>query len=138
MLSLRPWGAASRLRLASQLVRHAQTATAISRRDDYAVITDADIAHFRSILGDRGVVTDPDALQPLNKCGFDLAKQITACKGLLRKGCFLHGRDWMNKYEGSSKIALKPRNTEQVSQILKHCNKQQLAVVPQVSMPVQA
>ena len=82
MFCLTAWGAASRLRLASQLVRHAQTATTISRRDDYAVITDADIAHFHSILGDRGVVTDPDALQPLNKCGVDPAKQTTACNAI--------------------------------------------------------
>ena len=38
----------------------------------------------------------------------------------------------MNKYEGKSKLALKPRNTEQVSQILQYCNNKQLAVVPQV------
>lgn len=40
----------------------------------------------------------------------------------------------MNKYEGSSRVALKPQTTEQVSQILQHCNQQQLALVPQVSL----
>ena len=64
MLALKARSAA---RLASQFVRSAQTATSISRRDDYASITESDIAHFRSILGDRGVITDADALQPLNK-----------------------------------------------------------------------
>ena len=39
----------------------------------------------------------------------------------------------MGKYEGKSRVALKPHSTEQVSQILKYCNDQQLAVVPQVS-----
>ena len=63
---LKAWHASSRLRLACKLSRGAQTAATV-RRDDYASIKDADLQHFRSILGDRGVVTDPDALQPLNK-----------------------------------------------------------------------
>jgi D-2-hydroxyglutarate dehydrogenase len=40
-------------------------------------------------------------------------------------------KDWMNKFEGSSKVALRPRTTQEVSQILKHCNERRLAVVPQ-------
>ena len=53
--------------VASKLSRGAQTAAAISRSDEYATISDRDIAYFQSVLGDRGIVTDPDALQPLNK-----------------------------------------------------------------------
>lgn len=37
----------------------------------------------------------------------------------------------MRKYRGQSKLVLKPKTTEQVSQILKHCNERKLAVVPQ-------
>jgi FAD/FMN-containing dehydrogenase len=37
----------------------------------------------------------------------------------------------MRKYRGHAKLVLKPSNTEQVSQILKYCNKRILAVVPQ-------
>lgn len=66
MLALRAWSASSWLRYVCTFTRSAQTA-ATTRRDDYAAITDADVAHFRNILGERGVVTDPDALQPLNK-----------------------------------------------------------------------
>lgn len=66
MLTLSALSASLRLRLTHKLARGAQTA-AVSRHNDYASITDADIAHFRGILGDRGVITDPDALQPLNK-----------------------------------------------------------------------
>lgn len=51
----------------SKFVRGAQTAATVSRRDEYASICDRDIAFFRDVLGDRGVVTDSDALQPLNK-----------------------------------------------------------------------
>lgn len=39
--------------------------------------------------------------------------------------------DWMGRYTGASKIALKPKSTEQVSAIMKYCNDQQIAVVPQ-------
>ena len=38
----------------------------------------------------------------------------------------------MGKYKGASRLALRPKTTEQVSQLLAHCNRRQLAVVPQV------
>lgn len=37
----------------------------------------------------------------------------------------------MRKYRGQSKLVLRPKTTEQVSKILKYCNEQKLAVVPQ-------
>jgi len=37
----------------------------------------------------------------------------------------------MGKYEGRSQVALKPRTTEAVSQLLSHCQSRHLAVVPQ-------
>jgi FAD/FMN-containing dehydrogenase len=37
----------------------------------------------------------------------------------------------MRKYHGSSRLALRPTSTSQVSQILAHCNARRLAVVPQ-------
>jgi D-2-hydroxyglutarate dehydrogenase len=40
-------------------------------------------------------------------------------------------RDWMGKYEGHSQVALKPRTTQQISQLLSHCLSRRLAVVPQ-------
>lgn len=42
-----------------------------------------------------------------------------------------HNTDWMRKYRGQTKLALKPATTEHVSQILKYCNDRKLAVVPQ-------
>ena len=51
----------------NNFARGAQTAAAILRNKDYAQIKDRDVAYFRDILGDRGVITDPDALQPLNQ-----------------------------------------------------------------------
>ncbi len=37
----------------------------------------------------------------------------------------------MKKYEGSSKLALLPTSTQQISEILKYCNSHKLAVCPQ-------
>jgi len=39
--------------------------------------------------------------------------------------------DWMRKYRGHTKLVLKPGSTEEVSKILKYCNENMLAVVPQ-------
>lgn len=39
--------------------------------------------------------------------------------------------DWMRKYRGHAKLVLKPQSTEEVSKILKYCNDNMLAVVPQ-------
>jgi hypothetical protein len=63
-----------------------------------------DVDHFRSIVGDTGVLTS------------DLEGYNT---------------DWLGKYNGKSKLVLRPKTTEQVSQILKHCHARKLAVVPQ-------
>ncbi|KAK5953547.1 D-lactate ferricytochrome c oxidoreductase [Knufia fluminis] len=40
-------------------------------------------------------------------------------------------RDWMKKYRGHTKVVLKPKNVEEVSKVLKYCNDNMLAVVPQ-------
>lgn len=40
-------------------------------------------------------------------------------------------RDWMKKYRGRTKVVLKPKSTEEVSKVLKYCNENMLAVVPQ-------
>lgn len=39
--------------------------------------------------------------------------------------------DWMRKYRGHTKLVLKPGSTEEVSKVLKYCNDNMLAVVPQ-------
>lgn len=40
-------------------------------------------------------------------------------------------RDWMRKYKGQTQLVLKPQSTEEVSQVLKYCSENMLAVVPQ-------
>jgi len=39
--------------------------------------------------------------------------------------------DWTKKYKGHSKLLLKPKTTEEVSAVLRHCNERRLAIVPQ-------
>lgn len=77
------------------------------QRGDYGKLEEADINHFLSILGsDSGLIRDAGDLEAYNQ-------------------------DWMRKYQGSSKLVLKPKSVEQVSAIMKHCNERRLAVVPQ-------
>ena len=39
--------------------------------------------------------------------------------------------DWMRKYKGHTKLVIKPGSTKEVSKVLKYCNDNMLAVVPQ-------
>jgi D-lactate dehydrogenase (cytochrome) len=56
------------------------------------------VDHFKSIVGEGGMIHDNED---------DL---------------FIYNTDWMNKYRGKSKLVLKPKTTQQVSDILKYCN----------------
>ena len=42
-----------------------------------------------------------------------------------------HNKDWTGNFIGSSRLLLKPKTTQQVSDILEYCNRNRLAVVPQ-------
>jgi (R)-2-hydroxyglutarate---pyruvate transhydrogenase len=39
--------------------------------------------------------------------------------------------DWINKYRGQGRVVLRPKTVEQVSKIMKYCNQENIAVVPQ-------
>ena len=39
--------------------------------------------------------------------------------------------DWMNKYHGSSPLVVKPRDTEEVSKVVRYCYDNDIAIVPQ-------
>lgn len=69
-------------------------------------LTEEDVSFFTSVLGPQGVVRDADDLEPYNT-------------------------DWMRKFRGRATVALKPKTTEQVSKLLKYCNDNTIAVVPQ-------
>lgn len=77
-----------------------------SRESRYASVTDSDLTNFRSIVGAAGVITDTDDLMAFNS-------------------------DWMGRYHGRSRVALRPRHVEQVSRILQYCNERCIPIVPQ-------
>jgi hypothetical protein len=72
----------------------------------YSTLTPLDVTHFERIVGAHNVVSDPESLQRLST-------------------------DWTKKWTGRSPLGLFPTSTQQVSQILAHCNTRNLAVVPQ-------
>ncbi|KAG1459267.1 hypothetical protein G6F56_006199 [Rhizopus delemar] len=77
------------------------------RNENYKKITEQDVDYFKSIVGDNGLIYDnQDDLFPYNT-------------------------DWMHKFRGKSQLVLKPKTTQQVSEIMKYCNQEKLAVVPQ-------
>lgn len=70
------------------------------------------MAYFKDLLGEAAVIDGvtrndtADDIEPFNM-------------------------DWMRKYRGHCQLVLKPGTTEEVSKILKYCNDNMLAVVPQ-------
>lgn len=84
------------------------------RRDArFSQVTEEHVRHFKELLGNDAAVLDAvtneaavDDMEPFN--------------------C-----DWMRKYRGHCRLVLKPGSTEEVSKVLKYCNDNMLAVVPQ-------
>lgn len=72
----------------------------------YSELTELDVQHFTSVVGGSNVITDEAALEHYNT-------------------------DWMRKYRGKSRLALRPGSTTEVSRILAHCNERRLPIVPQ-------
>ncbi|KAF2091082.1 hypothetical protein K490DRAFT_71333 [Saccharata proteae CBS 121410] len=84
----------------------------LKRDSKFAEITPENVKFFKELLGNESAVVDgvtseaTDDLEPFNS-------------------------DWMRKFRGHTKLVLKPGSTEEVSKILKYCNDNMLAVVPQ-------
>jgi FAD/FMN-containing dehydrogenase len=84
----------------------------IKRNSKFAEITPDHVKFFTELLGKESAIIDgvtkdaTDDIEPFNG-------------------------DWMRKYRGHSKLVLKPGSTEEVSKVLKYCNDNMLAVVPQ-------
>jgi len=84
----------------------------IKRNDKFSKITPEHVEWFKSTLGDESAVIDgvnQDAKDDLES----------------------YNTDWMGKYRGRTQLVLKPKSTEEVSKVLKYCNDNMLAVVPQ-------
>eukprot|EP01059_Diplonema_ambulator_P008093 TRINITY_DN17607_c0_g1_i1.p1 TRINITY_DN17607_c0_g1~~TRINITY_DN17607_c0_g1_i1.p1 ORF type:complete len:488 (+),score=186.13 TRINITY_DN17607_c0_g1_i1:37-1464(+) len=67
-------------------------------------VTEDDIAAFRRIVGDKGVVVE------------DVEK---------------YSRDWLGRFGGECPAVVRPGSAEEVSEVLKYCNEHEIPVVPQ-------
>jgi FAD/FMN-containing dehydrogenase len=80
----------------------------LQRDAQFSKLTPEDIAYFESIC-------------PI----------VSTAKGATQDDLEAFNTDWMRKYRGQTTLVVKPKSTEDVSKILKHCNERRLAVVPQ-------
>lgn len=77
-----------------------------TKRGKFSNISDVDIQKFQSILTPARVVLDSEETQSYNI-------------------------DFLRSCRGSGNVVLKPKTTQEVSEILKYCNERKLAVCPQ-------
>ncbi|RDL40927.1 Uncharacterized protein BP5553_00906 [Venustampulla echinocandica] len=84
----------------------------IQRDSRFAKLTEKHVKFFRELLGTESAVIDG-----VTKDATDDVEAFNS--------------DWMRKYRGHTKLVLKPGSTEEVSKVLKYCNDNMLAVVPQ-------
>jgi len=75
-------------------------------RGEYSRVTDTDVNHFQSLLGEPNVLTGALNVGPYNV-------------------------DYMKHMSGDSGLVLRPKTTKDVSDILKYCNDRNIAVCPQ-------
>lgn len=79
----------------------------------YNSVNEQDLQQFAKFLTPASILS---TLSPSNLPAEDLA---------------IYNSDWMQKYHGKSTTVLKPRTTEEVSKIVKHCWERRIAIVPQ-------
>jgi FAD/FMN-containing dehydrogenase len=84
----------------------------LKRDSKFSEITSDHVSFFKSTLGNASAVIDGVAS--------DASDDLEAFNS-----------DWMHKYRGHTRLVLKPKTTEEVSKVLKFCNDNMLAVVPQ-------
>mgnify|MGYP005990164979 CR=1 FL=1 len=84
----------------------------LQRDAKYAQLTPEHVRYFKELLGGESAVMDG--------LGQNLEEDMIA-----------FNEDWMHKYRGQGRLVVKPNSTEEVSKILKYCNDNMLAVVPQ-------
>ena len=84
----------------------------LQRDSKFTKLNEEHVNYFKTLLGSESAIIDgvsKDASQDIEP----------------------FNSDWMRKFRGHTKLVLKPSSTEEVSKILKYCNDNMLAVVPQ-------
>lgn len=76
------------------------------KRGDFAQVTELDVEEFRRVVGADYVLTSAGDVE-------------------------LYNVDWLRNHRGQSTVVIRPRTTAEVSQVMSHCSRQKLAVVPQ-------
>lgn len=76
-----------------------------------------DVAHFAKFLPKNAIITTLKE---------DDSKRTTEANELEQ-----YNADWMGKYRGRSRVVLRPKSTQDVSKIMKHCWERRIGVVPQ-------
>ena len=76
-----------------------------------------DVAHFARFLPQNAILTTLKDGASKESSGTDELEQ--------------YNTDWMGKYRGQSRLVLRPKSTEDVSKIMKHCWERRIGVVPQ-------
>ncbi|KAJ2974675.1 hypothetical protein NQ176_g5931 [Zarea fungicola] len=89
-----------------------ETYPEIKRNEKFTQLTKEHVSYFRELLGGESAIIDG-----VNKDAND--------------DMLMFNEDWMHKYRGQARLVVKPKSTEEVSKILKYCNDNLLAVVPQ-------
>lgn len=85
----------------------------IKRNERFAKVSEEHVKYFKELLGTDAAILDAVT----NEAAVDDLEPFNA--------------DWMRKYRGHCRLVLKPGSTEEVSKVLKYCNDNMLAVVPQ-------
>ena len=93
-------------------VKYTSESYNLKRDSKYTELTAEHVKWFKELLGTESAVLDGVTR--------DATDEIEA-----------YNADWMRKYRGHAKLVVKPGSTSEVSQILKYCNDNMLAVVPQ-------
>ncbi|KAL1880670.1 D-lactate ferricytochrome c oxidoreductase [Diaporthe australafricana] len=101
----------------SSVARHGKFTTDsypdLKRDSRFSELTPDHVAHFKEMLGGEAAVIDGVTSEAA-------AEDLES-----------FNLDWMRKYRGHCRLVLKPGSVDEVSKVLKYCNDNMLAVVPQ-------
>ena len=99
--------------IATDLPSKRHGSTVPSRSESFTIPTEDHIGYLRSVLSSRSSLLST----------IDGSATIDDLAG--------YNNDWMNKYHGKSPIVVKPKTTNEVSEVMKYCYDRGIAIVPQ-------